>query len=117
MTNQGDKFWQGMAAKLRSTLGLNPMTPEEAEREYQGAEPLVIEDDVIDALCRDIIGERMARPGVLDPSPAAGGDISEVDEEVLQLNRNGTGDGAAEELIRRHRREALGGTDGNDAQE
>lgn len=40
MTSDADRFWNDIAPKYRALRGLCPMTPEEADAEFDNAPPL-----------------------------------------------------------------------------
>ncbi|MCC7336728.1 MAG: hypothetical protein IT422_16680 [Pirellulaceae bacterium] len=50
MNSEADRFWNDMAPKYRAHRGLCPMTPEEADAEYDGATAIPISDSDIKAI-------------------------------------------------------------------
>jgi hypothetical protein len=124
MPAEHDKFWKEVQGKLRRALDLHPLCQEESEKEYKKAkaEPLS-EQDVDDVL--EFVRSMGERGGMPAPPEDAEADDEDqegsppkwvdpvsaemVDEEMLQLNRNaGDKDDETQDLIEKHRREALG---------
>ena len=99
-----------LARRLRRALRMGELTPEQAQAEYEAAEPVEIPEAQIDALVNGALeAELPAEPPtfeVTDWSPDL--DTSDVESDVFQLNRNkGEADPEVDELVERHRREAL----------
>ena len=109
MTSDADRFWDGVARKLRRAKGFLTPTPEEAEAELYavGEEPLT--DKQIDAMMKAAISEKL-EPYTPMPDLSWLGIINDsyIDQGLLVLNRNrGDEDKEVDELLEKQRREAL----------
>lgn len=108
MTDNLDRFWQGVRGKLRRALWLCPLTPDEAEREFASAPDAPLNEGEIESLVRKVTTESC------EPSPEPGEwspelDTSEIRDSVYQLNRNrGETDLEVDERLDELRRKALG---------
>jgi len=114
MNSESDKFWQEIAKGLARRTGHAPMTPEEAQKEFES----LSDEKLPDGQIEEII-DRVTSGEFTDWTPATlEFDASEfecdaIEEDVLQLNRNeGDADSATDELLDQLRREAL--EDGHD---
>lgn len=118
-TDADDKFWDDHAAKLREFAKMRLLTPEEAEEAARSAPPVPLSDDEIR---RIVAAARPCEPEAEEGSAPDWLDeagTEEVEEGVLQLNRN-KGDAdpdtdAIEEALRRRMlddEEDAGGMDG-----
>ncbi|GAB4196932.1 MAG: hypothetical protein Kow00105_11080 [Phycisphaeraceae bacterium] len=118
MNPDTDKFWKQIAAGLGRHTGLAPMTPEEAQAEFEA----LPDDPLSDAQIEDII-ECVTSGELADWTPPVPDfdtrefECQGIEEDVLQLNRNeGDGDEATDELLDELRRKALedGQADGDE---
>lgn len=114
MNPESNKFWRQIAKGLARRTGHAPMTPEEAQKEFESLPDEKLADDQIE----DIV-ERVTSGEFTDWTPATPEfdapefDCESIDEDVLQLNRNeGAADAEADELLNELRRKAL--EDGHD---
>lgn len=110
MTSDADRFWEGVAGKLRRAKGFSIPTPEEAEAELDAAKEEPLTDEQIDAMMRAAVSEEL---DTYTPTPDLSwlGEAKDslIDQEQLVLNRNrGEEDTEVEELLEGQRREALG---------
>ena len=62
MTSDADRFWEGVAKKLRRAKGFSIPTPEEAEAELNAAKEEPLTDEQIDAMMRAAISEEDETP-------------------------------------------------------
>ena len=110
MSNDANHEYVGLARRLRRALRMGELTPEQAQAEYEAAEPVELSDATIDALVGNAfeLETRAEKPAfeVTVWSPET--DTSDVESDVYQLNRNeGELDPEVDELVEKHRREAL----------
>lgn len=108
--NDADRDYAQLVRRLRRALRLGGLTPEQAQAEYEAAQPIELSGTEIDALVERAfaLGDRSDdnRYGEAEWTPES--DISEVASDVFQLNRNeGKPDPEIDELIEKHRRQAL----------
>ena len=114
MNPESDKFWQEIAKGLARRTGHAPLTPEEAQKEFESLSDKKLPDDQIEEII-----DRVTSGEFTDWTPATPEfDLPEFDcesiaDDVLQLNRNeGDADSETDELLDQLRREAL--EDGHD---
>ena len=95
--------------RLRKLKGLCPLTPEEAEAEFAAApEEPITPDEVEDLIRRVKSGELDAAEPFPDGQWLDEVEYEDVEEDVLQLNRNaGEEDEATDQLLEELRRKAL----------
>ena len=114
-TNQqkDDQLWKDMADELRDALRLRPLTPKEAEAEYEAAdEESLTEAEIerfLDTARAAVPREKSYAERIKRPSEEQ--TLEEEVGEVIGLNRNGDGDGDGfdpdvEEEMRRQREAA-----------
>ena len=109
MNHETDKFWQKAAKDLARRLGHAPLTPEEAQREFDSLPDAQLPDNEIDSIIDQVTSGELT---VWTPTPteddAPGFDCEAIDEDVLQLNRNeGQADAETDALLNELRRTAL----------
>lgn len=104
MSHDAEKRAEEMLHKLRKLKGFCPMTPEEADAAYEAAPADPISDDEIDSMIEFVTS---GGKGSWEPRPDLGWtddlDLSDVEDEALQLHSNkGTDDGdtTAEDKLR-----------------
>lgn len=109
MNHDADKFWEQIATGLSRHTGHAPMTPDEAQAEFETLPDDQLSNDQIESIVECVTSGELA-----DWTPATTEfDMPEVDcesieEDVLQLNRNeGDADTEADELLEELRRKAL----------
>jgi hypothetical protein len=94
MSHDANKRAEEMLHKLRKLKGFCPMTPEEADAAYDAASADPISDDEVELLINFVTSHGKAS---WEPKPDLGWteeeELSNVDEDVLQLHRNKGEDG------------------------
>ncbi|OAI41698.1 hypothetical protein AYO40_02580 [Planctomycetaceae bacterium SCGC AG-212-D15] len=108
-------------ARLRRKKGFCPMTPEEADAELAATPDEPLPPDEVERL---LLAATSGVPDVEEPLPDADTGwrnteevCDELEEEMLQLNRNaGDDDDETSDLLDEHRRKALG-DEGNGTEE
>jgi hypothetical protein len=89
MNSDAEKFWDEVSGKLRRFKGLRPLTPKEAEAELRGAPDYPLTPGQIDSIVEAVTSGELAS---WEPLPKLDWtnefNADEVNEEVLQLNRN-----------------------------
>lgn len=110
-----------LARRLRRALRLEELTLEQAQAEYDAAVPVELLDTKIHALVEGAFAQHQQFNDlpfeIHEWTPET--DTSEIESDVYQLNRNeGEPEAEVEDLIEKHRREALGeDTSGDDSQD
>ena len=99
MSHDAEKRAEELIHKLRKLRGLCPMTPEEADAAYDAAPSEPIADDEIRSIVEFVTSGGTAS---WEPKPDFGWtdnvDLSDVEDEALQLHRNeGEDDGNTSE--------------------
>lgn len=114
MNPESEKFWRQIAKGVARRTGHAPMTPEEAQREFESLPDEKLADDQIeDILNRVTSGELTDWTPATPEFDMSEFDCESVEEDVLQLNRNeGEADAETDELLEELRRNAL--EDGHD---
>lgn len=110
MNSDADRFWEGVAKKLRRAEGFSIPTPEEAEAELEAVEEEPLTDEQIDAMLKAAVSEELA-PYTPMPDLSWLGDTNDslLKQEFLVLNRNPREeDKEVDELLKQQRQEALG---------
>lgn len=109
MTHEADKFWQKVAKDLARQSGLAPLTPEEAQKEFEELPDVKLSDSEIDSVIDQVTSGELAvwTPTPIDAEmPAA--ESEAIEEDVFQLNRNeGEPDPETDKLLDELRRKAL----------
>ncbi len=86
MSDNMDKFWDNVSNELRRALHLRPLNADEAEQACKEASDVPLNRDQIEAIVASATGAGS------DPEPTPGpvdfGSNSEVEDEMLVLNRN-----------------------------
>jgi hypothetical protein len=108
MSNEADRLWENVENDLRRKKGLCPLTPEEAQREFENLPDEEMTEDelgeIVDAVVSGVLTSWTPTP---DLAELAEIDTAEVEEDALQLFRNpGDTDSETEDLIGRLRQEA-----------
>lgn len=118
MSHEADKFWQKVAKGLARRSGCAPLTPEEAQREFESLPDTNLSEAEIDAIVDQVTSGELA---LWTPTPVDDAmtefDREAIEEDVLQLNRNeGQADEETDKLLDELRRKALedGQADGQD---
>ena len=120
MNHDADKFWQKAAKDLARRSGYAPLTPEEAQQEFDSLPDVKLSDDEIESIVDQVTSGELA-VWTLTPTEddATSYDSEAIEEDVLQLNRNeGEADAETDELLDELRRKALddGQADGKEDQ-
>ena len=109
MTSEADRFWQKVAKDLARQSGVAPLTPEEAQKEFEALPDAGLSDTEIDSIVDQVTSGELAvwTPVSTDADlPAA--DSEAIEQDVYQLNRNeGQSDAETDELLDELRRKAL----------
>jgi hypothetical protein len=110
MTSDADKFWDEVAGKLRRAEGFCVPNPKDLEAELDALEAEPLTDEQVDEMIQAATSGELATWTPLPDLEWTGeGEPSDINDEVLQLNRNlGEEDPEIDELLDRQRREALG---------
>ena len=109
MTDAVDKFWQEVEKDLARKAGFAPLTPEEAEREFEELPDMKLPDSEIESIMEEVISGQLTdwTPTPIDEQDL-GIDAEVIEEDVYQLNRNaGEGDVETDGLLDELRRKAL----------
>ena len=109
MTNEADKFWQKVEKDLARQAGLAPLTPEEAQKEFDELPDTKLSDSEIDSIMDQVTSGQLTdwTPTPID-AQTPGLDSAAIEEDVYQLNRNaGEADAETDELLDELRRKAL----------
>lgn len=87
MTSEADRFWNDIAPKYRALRGLCPMTPEEADVEYDNAPAIAMTESEIQAMIDTAISGQVPswEPEVKHWTPDS--DLESVEEEMLAMYR------------------------------
>ena len=109
MTNEADKFWQEVAKDLARQSGFAPLTPEEAQKEFEELPDAKLSDSEISSIIDQVTSGELA---VWTPTPVDGEtpglESQAIEKDVYQLNRNaGEADAETDELLDELRRKAL----------
>ncbi len=109
MNHEADNFWQEVAKGLARRSGYAPLTPDEAQKEFESLPDIKLSEAEIKSIVDQVTSGELA---VWTPSPpddnAIGFDCEAIEEDVLQLNRNeGQADAETDELLDELRRKAL----------
>lgn len=109
MANEADKFWQDVARDLARQSGVSPLTPEEAQKEFEELPDVDLPESEIKSIIEQVTSGELA---VWTPTPlnqeTTGLESQAIEEDVLQLNRNaGEGDSETDDLLDELRRKAL----------
>ncbi|GAB4338302.1 MAG: hypothetical protein Kow0010_26650 [Dehalococcoidia bacterium] len=109
MNNEADNFWQKVARGLARRSGCAPLTPEEAQKEFDSLPDTKLSEAEIDAIVDQATSGELA---VWTPTPpdddTTDFDREAIEEDVLQLNRNeGQSDEETDKLLDELRRKAL----------
>jgi hypothetical protein len=89
MSSDADKYWDDIAAKLRSLKGLCPLTPEEAEAEFDAAPEIPLSDEQIRSIVDSVVSDELPScepEPELDWSPER--EHEAVGEAVGEMYRN-----------------------------
>ncbi len=107
-----DQFWNEMEPEMRRALYLDPLTDEEAAREYDEAPEVPLSEEQIAEFAR-IAGSAVPRePSYNERTNKPNAEIEKEVGEVVELYRNeGDLDPDVEEEMRRQREEALADDD------
>jgi hypothetical protein len=122
MADENDKFWTRAQPDIQRATGLRPLTPEAAEKECKQSKPVQMSEGDINSIMEYVLswGEK----GGLGSSPPIPDVVQEpvdaeaeaMDAELMELvNRNKGGlDSESEDLLKKHRAEALGNNSENE---
>lgn len=109
MNHEADNFWKKVAKGLARRSGYAPLTPEEAQKEFESLPEIKLSEAEINSIVDQVTSGELA---VWTPTPldddTAGVDCKAIEEDVLQLNRNeGQADTETDKLLDELRRKAL----------
>lgn len=120
MNDEADKFLKKAAKGLARRSGYAPLTPEEAQQEFDALPDVKLSDDEIASIVDQVTsGELTVWTPIPTEEDAPGFDCEAIEDDVLQLNRNeGQADADTDELLEELRRKALedGQADGKEDQ-
>lgn len=110
-----------LVRRVRRALRLGELTPEQAQAEYDAAEPV----ELTEAEINRIVSHAVESEPVSEAEPFEVTDwtpdlnTTSVESDVFQLNRNpGDDDAEVDERVEQHRREAFGeGDDGENPED
>lgn len=87
MTSEADRFWNDIAPKYRTLRGLCPMTPEEADAEYDNTPAIPLSESEIQTLVDAATSGQPPswEPEVKEWTPDS--DVESVEEEMLTMYR------------------------------
>jgi hypothetical protein len=87
MTSEANRFWNDIAPKYRALHGLCPMTPEEADVEYDNTPAIPLNESEIQAMIDAAISGQATswEPKVKHWTPNT--DLEAVEEEMLAMYR------------------------------
>ena len=89
MSEDADSFWKETAKELRKAKGFLPLSSEEAEEQLRAVREEILSDEEIDSIVgRVTSGQRQRERPPSEFDPVGEPEVEEVEEEVLQLNRN-----------------------------
>jgi hypothetical protein len=109
MTDAVDKFWKKLEKDLAKKSGFAPLTPAEAEMEFEELPDTKLPDSEIESIMEEVISGQLTdwTPTPIDEQNL-GIDAEVIEEDVYQLNRNaGEGDVETDGLLDELRRKAL----------
>ena len=109
MTNKADKFWQEVEKDLARQAGFAPLTPEEAQKEFEELPDTKLPDSEIDSIIEQVTSGQLTdwTPTPIDEE-TLGLESETIEEDVYQLNRNvGEADAETDDLLDELRRKAL----------
>ncbi len=109
MSQEAETFWQKTARYLTRKSGYAPLTPEQAQKEFESLPDLKLSKVEIESTIRQATSGELA---VWTPEPLDANvpllDSKAVEEDVMQLNRHeGETDAETEKLLSELRRKAL----------
>ncbi len=110
LNENNENSFADLTRRVQQALRLAKLTPEQAQAEYDAAEPADISDADIERLIANVVdGDESAGSDSFEVTEwTLDVDTEEVESGFLQLNRNqGNEDPEVDELIEKHRREAL----------
>ena len=55
MTNEADKFWQKVAKDLARQSGVAPLTPEDAQKEFEALPDVKLTDSEVESIIGDLL--------------------------------------------------------------
>jgi len=119
MSHEAEKFWQKAAKHLARRSHFAPLTPEQAQKEFEAAPNMKLADDQIESIIDQVTSGELV---VWTPTPAEddapGFDSKAIEDDVMQLNRNeGQADAETDELLDEMRRKALEDEQADDKKE
>ncbi len=109
MNDEADKFLKKAAKDLARRSGYAPLTPEEAQQEFDALPDVKLSDDEIASIVDQVTSGELTvwTPEPLDDE-AATFETEAIEDDVMQLNRNeGQADAETDELLDELRRKAL----------
>lgn len=113
-----DQFWNEMGPEMRRALHLDPLSDEEAAREFDEAPELPLSEEQIAEFVRRAAGAIPREPSYKERTATPNAEIDKEVGEVVELFRNeGDLDPDVEEEMRRQREEALADDDDDDDEE
>jgi len=109
MTSETDRFWQKVAKDLARQSGVAPLTPEEAQKEFETLPDARLSGMEMDSIIDQVTsGELAVWASVSTDADLPAADSEAIEQDVYQLNRNeGQADAETDELLDELRRKAL----------
>ena len=109
MTSEADRFWQKVAKDLARQSGVAPLTPEEAQKEFETLPDARLSGMEMDSIIDQVTsGELAVWASVSTDADLPAADSEAIEQDVYQLNRNeGQADAETDELLDELRRKAL----------
>jgi len=109
MTSEADRFWQKVAKDLARQSGVAPLTPEEAQKEFEALPDAGLSGMEMDSIIDQVMsGELAVWTPVSTDADLSATDSEAIEQDVYQLNRNeGQADAETDELLDELRRKAL----------
>ncbi len=109
MTNDTDRFWNEVQEDLARRSGVVPLTPEEAQKEFEELPDTKLSDSEIDSIIEQVTSGQLTNwtPTPIDEQ-TLGLESEAIEEDVYQLNRNaGEADAETDKLLDELRHKAL----------
>ena len=109
MTTEAHKFWQEVKKDLARHAGFAPLTPEEAQKEFDELPDTKLSDAEIESIMDQVTSGQLTdwTPTPIDLDMPES-ELEAIEKDVFQLNRNaGEADSETDELLDELRRKAL----------
>ena len=118
MSTQENNPIADLLRRFAQEKGYGPLTPEQAQSEYDASEPVNLSPDLIARIAKSVAsGKKPSKPQIV-PSFTSESEDPVVNEALAVLNRNrGDLDPETKQQLEKLRREALEDEDGDDNEE